>query len=165
MQSSHTLGRSRSSRSERLHPSTIALVIAAAIGVWGCGGSPASSPPPATPPTLLISVTVTPNSVTVVHGATQPFAAMVTGTTNTAVTWSVQEASGGTIDSAGLFTAPQQGDGTFHVVATSQANSAAKGIAAVVVPMAQVTISPAAVTLLPGGSRTFAAAVTGFANT
>jgi hypothetical protein len=90
---------------------------------------------------------------------------MVTGTTNTAVAWSVQEPSGGTIDSAGLYTAPQHEDGTFHVVATSQANSAAKGIAAVVVPMAQVTISPAAVTLLPGGSRTFAAVVSGVANT
>jgi Bacterial Ig-like domain (group 2) len=164
MQNSHTLGRSRSSTSERFHPGTIALVIAAVMGVWGCGGSPASSPP-ASPPPRLISVTVTPNSVTVVRGATQSFAAMVTGTTNTAVAWSVQEPSGGTIDSAGLYTAPQHGDGTFHVVATSQANSAAKGIAAVVVPMAQVTISPAAVTMLPGGSRTFAAAVSGVANT
>jgi hypothetical protein len=90
---------------------------------------------------------------------------MVTGTTNTAVTWSVQENFGGTIDSTGLYTAPQDAEGTFHVVATSQASSVARGIAAVVVPVPQIAISPAAVTLLPGGAQTFTAAVSGFANT
>jgi hypothetical protein len=167
MQNSCTLGRSRSFTNVRFHPRAIALVIAAVIGVWGCGGSSTTSSPPTppSPPPALITVTVTPNSVTVVQGATQSFVAMVTGTTNTAVTWSVQEPSGGTIDSGGLYTAPQLGHGTFHVVATSQANSAFRGIATPVVPMPQVTISPAAATLRPGGTLTFAAAVQGLANT
>ncbi len=44
-------------------------------------------------------------------GATQQFTATVTGTTNTAVTWSVADANGGTsndgaISSSGLYTAP-----------------------------------------------------------
>ena len=112
-----------------------------------------------------ISVTVTPNSVTVLRDATQSFTAKVTGTTNTAVTWSVEESSGGTIDSAGLYTPPQNASGTFHVVATSQANSAAAGVAAVTVPLPQVTIAPAAVTLPPDGTRTFAATVSGLTNT
>jgi hypothetical protein len=144
----------------------MALTIAAAFGVWGCGGSSTSSPAPTppSPPPSLISVTVTPNSVTVVQGATQSFAATVTGTTNTAVTWSVQENGGGAIDSTGLYTAPQGTAGTFHVVATSQANSAAQGIAAVTVQQAQLTISPAAVTLAPGGVQTFTASVSGFPN-
>ena len=117
------------------------------------------------PPPPLISVTVTPNSVTVLRDATQVFTAKVTGTTNTAVTWSVEESSGGTIDSAGLYTPPQNGAGTFHVIATSQANSAASGAAEVIVPMPQVTISPAAVTLPPDGTQTFAATVSGLTNT
>ena len=112
----------------------------------------------------LISVTVTPNSVTVLRDATQAFTAKVTGTTNTAVTWSVEESSGGTIDSAGLYTPPQNGAGTFHVVATSQANSAAVGAAVVTVPMPQVTIDPVVVTLHPDGTQTFAATVSGLTN-
>jgi len=149
-----------------LHPGALALIIAVVIGVWGCGGGSTSSAPtlPAPPPAPLISVTVTPNSITLSPGTTQTFTAAVTGTTNTAVTWSVQESVGGTIDSTGLYTAPQDSTGTFHVVATSQANSAAKGIAAVAVQQPQITISPAAVTLSPKGTQTFTAAVAGFAN-
>ena len=75
------------------------------------------------------------------------------------------ETLGGTIDSAGLYTPPQNGAGTFHVVATSQANSAAIGAAVVIVPMPQVTIDPTAVTLRPGGTQTFAASVSGLTNT
>ena len=47
-------------------------------------------------------------------------------------------------------------------MATSQANSAAKGIATVTVQQTQLTISPAAVTLRPGGTQTFTASVAGF---
>jgi hypothetical protein len=165
MQDSRTLGRSRCLTGIRFHPRGIAVVISAIIGVCGCGGGSTSSSAPASPRPQLISVTVTPNPATVLRGATQTFAATVTGTTNTAVTWSVQENAGGTIDSTGLYTAPHDTTGTFHVVATSEADSAAKGIAAAVVPVPQVKISPAAVTLVPGGAQAFAAAVSGIANT
>ena len=163
MQNSRTLERSRSFTNARFHRIAMALTIAAAFGLWGCGGSSTSSPAP-TPPSL-ISVTVTPDSVTVLRDATQAFTAKVTGTTNTAVTWSVEESSGGTIDSAGLYTPPQNGAGTFNVIATSQANPAASGAAAVTVPMPQITIAPVTVTLPPGGTRTFAATVSGLTNT
>ena len=162
MQNSRTLGRSNSFMNPGFHRIVMALTIAAAFGLWGCGGSSTSSPAP-TP--SLISVTVTPNSVTVLRDATQAFTAKVTGTTNTAVTWSVEESSGGTIDSAGLYTPPQNGAGTFHVIATSQANSAVHGTAVVIVPMPQVTIDPVAVTLRPAGTQTFAATVSGLTNT
>jgi hypothetical protein len=168
MQNSHTLGRrrSRSFTNVRFHPRATALVIAAVSGLCGCGGSSASSPAPTppSPPPSVISVTVTPNSVTVFRDATQAFTAKVTGTTNTAVTWSVEETLGGTIDSAGLFTPPQNGAGTFHVIASSQANSTATGVAAAIVPMPQVTIAPAAVTVRPAGTQTFAATVSGLRN-
>jgi hypothetical protein len=166
MQYLRTLRRPGSFTVHGLHPGALALVIAVVIGVWGCGGGSTSSAPtlPPPPPAPLISVTVTPNSIALSPGTTQSFTAAVTGTTNTAVTWSVQESVGGTIDSTGLYTAPQDSTGTFHVVATSQANSAAKGIAAVAVQQSQLTISPAAVTLSPKGAQTFTAAVAGFAN-
>lgn len=163
MQNSRILGRSSSFMNLGFHRIAMALTIAAAFGLWGCGGSSTSSPAP--PPSSLISVTVTPNSVTVLRDATQAFTAKVTGTTNTAVTWSVDESSGGTIDSTGLYTPPQNGAGTFHVTATSPANSAAVGAAVVIVPMPQVTIDPVAVTLRTGGTRTFAATVSGLTNT
>jgi hypothetical protein len=85
----------------------------------GCGGSnskSAASPPP------VVAVSVTPGSPSVSVGASQKFTATVTGTANTAVTWSVQEANGGTIDASGNYTAPMKA-GSFHVVATSQADS------------------------------------------
>jgi chitinase len=48
------------------------------------------------------------------------------------MTWSVQEASGGTIDPTGLYTAPAAA-GTYHVVATSVADSTKSGISVVTV--------------------------------
>jgi Bacterial Ig-like domain (group 2)/Galactose oxidase, central domain/Kelch motif len=166
MQCPRTIGRTRLLPKVRFHPRAIALAIAAVMGFWGCGGG--SAPPSsstATPtPSPSISVTVTPKSITLSPGTTQSFTATVTGTTNNAVTWSVQEGVGGTIDSTGLYTAPQNSSGTFHVVATSQANSAAKDIAAVAVQLPQLAISPAAVTLSPNGTQTFTASAAGFAN-
>jgi hypothetical protein len=148
----------------------IPLVVTAAVSICAlcvlsaCGGGGKSALSGPTEPGL-VSVTVTPKSVTVFRDATQTFTANVTGTTNAAVTWSVLEGSGGTIDSAGVYTPPQNGAGTFHVIATSQANSFASGVAVAIVSMPQVTIDPAAATLHPAGTRTFAATVSGLTNT
>ena len=154
--------RSNSFMNPRFHRIAMALTIAAAAFCQcGCGGSSTSS----SPPPSLIGVAVTPNSVTVLRDATQAFTVKVSGTTNTAVTWRVEESTGGTIDTAGLYTPPQNGAGTFHVTATSQANSAAIGVATVIVPIPQVTVDPVAVTLRPGGTQMFAATVSGLTNT
>ena len=143
-----------------------ALVVVAAVTSGGCGGGSRATLTTPNPITAeAISIIVTPSSSTLLPGQTQLFAAQVTGTTNSAVTWSVQEASGGTINSAGLYTAPQNTAGTFHVVATSQASSAAQGSAAVEVQLSQVVISPAQVALAPGGTQTFTAPVADLANT
>lgn len=84
-----------------------------------------------TVPTVAISVS--PTSASLLKGGTRTFSASVTGTTNTAVTWSIQEGSaGGTVTSAGLYTAPQT-TGTYHVVATSQADTTKKATATVTV--------------------------------
>jgi len=167
MQNSRSFKRNRPGTftSVGFHPRVITLVVAVVIGVWGCGGGSSSSLSGASTPPQLVSVTVAPNNATLPPGGAQLFAATLTGTTNTAVNWSVQENSGGTIDStSGLYTAPRDSTGTFHVVATSQANPAAKGIAAVTVQLPQLTISPAAVTLSPNGTQTFTASAVGFVN-
>jgi len=112
-----------------------------------------------------VAVTISPNAVTVISSGTQGFTAMVTGTNNTAVTWSVFEgAAGGAITGAGAYTAPQA-TGTYHVVATSQADNSKSAMASVNVPPISVGITPATDALGPSGKRTFEAVVGGTNNT
>ena len=82
--------------------------------------------------TVLIVVTVQPATPTVTIGDTLPLTANVVGSTNTAVTWSVQEANGGTITSGGVYSAPNQ-PGTFHITATSVADTSRKSTITVTV--------------------------------
>lgn len=77
----------------------------------GCGGG-SSSTTPTPPPSSDVTVAISPTTSTVGYGATQQFTATVTGSTNTAVTWSVSSATSsssteiGVVSSAGLYTAP-----------------------------------------------------------
>ena len=104
----------------------------------GCGrvsGSPTPPTAPPNPPTSgSIQVSVTPNPVNVRAGSSQQFAGSVTGTTNTAVTWSVDNVAGGnsasgTITSSGNYTAPAAlpNPNTITIQATSAADSSASG--------------------------------------
>src|SRR5580698_4703936 len=93
------------------------LAIVAALQT-GCAQISATHPsptPPAAPPNPptsgSVSVTVTPNTASVRAGSSQQFAATVTGTTNSSVTWSVNNVAGGnstngTISASGNYTAP-----------------------------------------------------------
>lgn len=99
-------------------------------------------------------VSVTPASATLASGAKQQFTATVTGTSNTAVTWT---ASPGSIDRNGLYTAPAvQSPVNAVITATSQENSAKTALAAATISPNQ--IQPLQITttgLQPGqqGSR------------
>lgn len=78
-----------------------------------------------------VGVTVTPSTLDCWIGSARAFTAAVSGTTDQRVTWSVAEgAAGGTISSSGIYVAPNT-TGTYHVVATSQANPSKKGVATV----------------------------------
>lgn len=103
-----------------------------------------------------LSVAVFPEEAAVATGGTVTFAALVTGTAETGVSWSVEEGdAGGFVTTAGLFTAPAT-EGTYHVVARSQADATKSATAAVTVtaeppppPPAlswDVTVSPPALT-------------------
>ncbi|HJW71701.1 MAG TPA: glycoside hydrolase family 44 protein [Geothrix sp.] len=65
---------------------------------------------------------MSPLAVSLGLGGTQTFTATVTGSSNQAVAWTVEEASGGAVSAAGLYTAPSAA-GTYHVKATSQADT------------------------------------------
>lgn len=76
-----------------------------------------------------VSVAISPTSASLSAGASQQFTANVSGTSNTAVTWS---ASGGTISSTGLYIAPST-TGTYTVTATSVADTTKSASAALTV--------------------------------
>jgi hypothetical protein len=97
----------------------------ALVALAGCGGGGGSSAP------ATITVTVNPATITVKPGNSQTFSATVDGpAVDKSVVWSVREANGGTITAAGRYTSPLL-EGTFHVVATSVADSTKSGEAAV----------------------------------
>jgi Kelch motif len=110
-----------------------------------------------------LGVSINPATVTLPAGGVQAFTATVEGTSNHGVTWSVQEGvAGGTITSAGVYTAPLAA-GTYHVIVVSQADTGKSAVATVIVPPRVVSGAFAAVgnlatarakhsaTLLPNG--------------
>ena len=110
-----------------------------------------------------VAVAVSPVTVSLTTGGTQQFTATVTGTSNMAVTWS---ASGGSISSSGLYTAPATA-GTYTVTATSAADITKSASATVTVsaPVLAVSVSPASLSINVGGTQQFTATVTGTSNT
>jgi len=78
-----------------------------------------------------LTLVVSPAVAHVSPGGTAQFTAKLGGSTEAPVTWSVKEgASGGSISASGLYTAPAS-PGSFHVVATSQADERVTGSALV----------------------------------
>lgn len=138
-----------------------ALVLFAALS--GCG--PASVSPGASQG---VEVSVSPRTAQAAPGASIGFSATVTGTADTTVAWTVQEAGGGSISGVGLYTAPGS-TGTYHVVATSHADASVSGSATVTVtqapPAIGVQIAPASATVQVGGSLQLVATVTGATDT
>lgn len=142
---------------------TVFKILSVALGLaplllTSCGGGSTQATP------SVISVTITPNMNTVPQGGTQAFFATVQGSSNQAVTWSVQEGAGGSITSAGMYTAPNT-PGVYHVVATSQADIATHGAAIVTVPQISISIQAAPTSVITGGTLQFTADITGTINT
>lgn len=113
-----------------------------------------------------VVVTVSPDTATVKTNSTATFAASVYNSTSTQVTWKVVEAGGGSISSAGIYSAPSV-EGTYHVKATSAADPTKSDTATVMVTTGQVSvaISPTSATVTANGTKTFSANVTGTIHT
>jgi hypothetical protein len=121
----------------------------------------ASTPPPVTGN---INVSVAPTAASLQTGAQQQFSASVSGTTNTAVTWT---ASSGSIAANGMYTAPGNA-GTYTITAVSNSDSTKSGSALVVVSAPQlvsVSISPGSASVDEAAQVQFAATVSGLSNT
>jgi formylglycine-generating enzyme required for sulfatase activity len=100
-----------------------------------------------------VIVTVQPPTASVQVGGTQQFTATVTGTANTAVTWSVDGgATNGMINSSGLYSGPATvpSPATVTVQATSQAEPSTSGTAQVTVTALPVPPPPLMVLIQPG---------------
>jgi hypothetical protein len=108
-------------------------------------------------------VTLSPESANL--DACQPasFGALVTGSANSGVSWSVQEGdAGGTISAEGVYTAPSA-PGTYHVIATTSADATRSVAGTVTVgpeKVLSVAITPGNGTALANGTLAFSAMVT-----
>ena len=144
------------------------LTLAAALGALGCGGSSSSGG---------VTIAVSPSAASVITNRTQQFSAAVTGSSNTAVNWSLTCATGvaantcGSIDGTGLFTAPATiptttSNGTISiaptvtVTATSQADSSKTATATLtLITGISINVTPTSATIGTGETFTFSATV------
>jgi hypothetical protein len=139
----------------------VLVATAALLTIAGCASS--ETPTLATPAAASIAVTLTPASTTLDACQSVPFQGAVTGTVDQRIIWTVKEGlAGGTIDAGGVYTAPQA-PGTYHVLATSAADST-RSIEGVVTvgpeKLVSVAVTPAAVSVAANGSIPFSATVT-----
>lgn len=114
-----------------------------------------------TPPPPVISVSISPTSVTLQSRGTQQFTTTVTNTTNRSVTFST---TFGTISASGFYTAPTVATTTaVTIAATSVADptkSASAFISITPIAVTAIAISPSSVTLAPGERQQFTATLT-----
>jgi hypothetical protein len=118
-----------------LRASLWCIALAAALALNGCGGGGGNGGG-TPPPPLNVTVSVSPTfSGVAATTQTQTFAATVTGSTDSGVTWSVDNVDGGnstvgTISASGVYTPPPTG-GSHTITATSEANTAVSGTATI----------------------------------
>lgn len=115
--------------------------------------------------TTPIQVSVSPGSTTLKGGQSQQFNASVTGTSNTAVTWS-QSPQVGTISTSGVFTAPASitTAQVITITARSVADTTKAAVATVNLDppgILSISLNPTSVILEKSQSRTFTAQITG----
>ncbi len=113
-----------------------------------------------------ISVSVTPPSMSLQGGQSQPFTATVNGTSTKTVTWSLSPPVG-LLSTSGVYSAPAvvTAAQTVTVKATSTVDTTKFGTATVTLVPVTVSVSPSSKTLAGGQSQPFTATVTGSSNT
>ena len=123
-------------------------------------------------PVIPVSVSISPQSKTLDGGDSQQFLATVLNTTNTAITWEVNGAAGGTpstgmVSMTGYYTAPATVPSltTVSVTAVSQADPTKSASAQVTINPVVVQISPTSANLAAGGTAQFGAMVQNTADT
>jgi len=155
----------------------LSVSICLLLSISACGGGTSNEGGGTNPPPPVVAVSVSPTSATVSADGTQQFHATVTGSSNTAVQWKVNNVAGGssqtgTISDGGLYTAPSTTT-TLHVTVTAvatadptkTANAAVTVNPITVPPGISVTISPTTATVAVSTNQQFSATVTGSSNT
>src|SRR5260370_40038678 len=149
-------------RGHALRISISGLVFLVSLFAIGCG----SNNPSSNQPSSAIRVSISPSSATVAPTLTKQFSATVSNSSNAAVTWQVNGTTGGnatfgTIDGTGLYTAPATAPnarGTVVVEAVSVADPTKMAGATVGIGIS-VTVSPSSPVLQVGKSLPFSATV------
>jgi hypothetical protein len=157
--------------SQRRFATALTLVLLVSAGSnLGCASFVASSPlvqpPPPAPAPASVNVSVTPLTASLLLGTTQTFTPTVTGATNTDVSWSVNGVPGGTvltgtINTDGIYTAPQILP-TLSITVTAQSIAdPAKRASATVTILSDITVSltPSAIGVELGALQAFRAAI------
>jgi len=140
----------------------LVLLLAPALG---CGGLKKS--PPTTNSSGPINVQLSPTTSTLQPGAQQQFTATVSGSENTAVTWSVDSvglgnSNTGSITATGLYTAP--GLSGSHTITATSAADATRNATATVTVQGTVSILPASAGLIVDATQQFTVYVAGQSN-
>ncbi len=143
------------------------LTLAAALGALGCGGSSSSG----------VTISISPTTASVITNRTQLFSGLVSGSSNTAITWTLACASGvtvntcGSIDATGLYTAPATiptttSNGTTTIApaviitATAQADTTKTSTATLtIITGISIVITPTSATVGTGETFLFTATV------
>ena len=114
----------------------------------------------------VVTVSVSPPSMSLQGGQSQPFAATVSGTSTKTVTWSLSP-SVGLSSSTGVYSAPAvvTAAQSVTVKATSTVDTTKFGTATVTLVPVSVSVSPVSKTLGGGQSQPFTATVSGSSNT
>lgn len=126
----------------------------------GCGTG--AGPAPNSQPEPIVSVSLTEHNLTLGASETHQFAATVTGSSNTQVTWSISCFPGntcGSIDPSGLYTAPSvvSTASGVTITAASQADPSKTDSAIVELRPITVEISPVDAWVVPGATQNFTA--------
>lgn len=145
-----------------------ATALLATLGACGGGGGGGGSPPP--PP--VVTVLVSPATFSIKLGESQQFTATVTGSSNTAVTWSVtgpgcMGAACGTVNNSGLYSAPAivPVPSTVSVIATAQVDTSKTGSAGLTIGSdVAVAVWPQTARVTLNNSRQFLRMLTGSSN-
>jgi hypothetical protein len=134
----------------------------------GCAASGTGSVMPPPPPPPSVTITVTPTTGSVLLGNSQTLAATVTNTTDTNVTWSVNNIPGGspstgTITAAGVYTAPADlpSPVVAQITATSQADATKSATAQLTITSdIGISVAPPNASVELGAIQAFHAAIT-----
>jgi glycosyl hydrolase family 114 len=112
-----------------------------------------------------VSVSVSPTTASLGGGGTQQFTATVSGSSNTAVTWSLTGL--GTVSSSGLYAAPASvsSTSTATVKATSSADSTKSASATVTLNPVAISISPTSASVPTNSTKQFSEQVSYTGNT